>query len=177
MIEEFFMFDGESLGLHGPAFQVAGGIFTRKGVALSTFCFGVHIELLKEEAASPEDIQWVKENCNLGIATHDSLREMRDAFWDFYLFEVRRKGIPIIADCQWPVEAKLLTQCIMDNYEARKNFGPYPVHELATLLAACRMDPTGVFTRQENELPVHHPLNDARQSARLVAQCLEILGI
>jgi hypothetical protein len=50
--------------------------------------------------------------------------------------------------------------------------GPYPLHDLASILLAHGRDPLAKNERLPEELPEHDPLNDARQSARLLHEVL-----
>jgi len=76
------------------------------------------------------------------------------------------------ADCSWPVEARFLARCVENDFDKREWEGPYPLHEIATVLLLAGKNPSEKFPRQENELPEHNPLNDARQSARLLLQSI-----
>lgn len=173
-VDEFFTFDCESLGFYGEIFQVAGGVYRIKDcLPISEFCFGVKIKNMNN-TVKMSDLDWVLANCDMSIETHQDTRSMRDDFWKIFI-KARNDGIPFVADCGFPIEARFLGACIMDEYEERYNSGPYPLHELATLLSVCGLDPTGTFERQENELPAHHPLMDARQSARLTSICIKKL--
>ena len=79
----------------------------------------------------------------------------------------------MVADCAWPVEAKFLLQCVADDPLGREWGGPYPLHELATLLLAKGYDPVGDYGRKsELELPKHDPLADAMQSARVLHEAM-----
>jgi hypothetical protein len=49
-----------------------------------------------------------------------------------------------------------------------RQLGPYPLHEIASFMTAAGMDPMATYARLPDELPKHHPLADARQSARLL---------
>ena len=79
----------------------------------------------------------------------------------------------LAAECTWPVEARLLTDCITDDVTRERHWeGPHPVLDISAVLLAAGMAPCGWFERTERE-PEHHPLGDARQSARLLVEALD----
>jgi hypothetical protein len=51
--------------------------------------------------------------------------------------------------------------------------GPYPLVDVASVRLAAGLDPLGAYDRTAGELPVHNPLADARQSARLLLEALK----
>lgn len=70
----------------------------------------------------------------------------------------------LIADSPFPVETSFLQRA--------RQVGavmPYPLLDVGSALAAVGCDPTRSYTRivERGETPGHHPLADARQSARL----------
>lgn len=81
----------------------------------------------------------------------------------------------MFAECQWPVEARFLLECVDDNPAAHNWEGPYPFHEIATLMLAAGMDPMAKYQRGGNELPEHEPLADTRLSVRLLVEALKRL--
>ena len=56
----------------------------------------------------------------------------------------------------------------------RNDHGPHPLIDVASIMLLADVDPLARFARSESELE-HHPLGDARQSARLLVQCLDAL--
>jgi hypothetical protein len=74
--------------------------------------------------------------------------------------------------CAWPVEARFLAACVDDNPMTHEWSGPYPLHDLASVLMAAGRDPLAKNERLPGELPEHDPLADARQSARLLLAAL-----
>ena len=166
MSKLFFVFDVESLGLHGDGFAVGGGAYFDNGAALWEFRLVCPAGI----RGSSEDRQWVIENVPAMEVSHLSPRKMRDEFWGLWL-RAKAQGAVAAAECGWPVEAKFLARCVADD-SSRKWEGPYPLHEIATYMAAAGMDPMAKYERAASELPVHDPLADARQSARLLALAL-----
>lgn len=99
-----------------------------------------------------------------GLTPFESRREMRDAFWDFYM--KYKDNALIIADFETPAESHFLHQCIEDDLENRQWEGPYPLHEVGTMLLAKGLDPD--LNRIEfsgyNGVQ-HNPVEDAIASA------------
>lgn len=162
------VFDVESIGLHGEGFAV-GWVAVRPGAKFGEagwFC-------CPPEKARGEDAnrRWVAENVPPMAITHADPREVRSAFWAKWL-EWKAQGAVLVADCCWPVEARFLAACVDDDPAAREWEGPYPLHDLASVLLAVGRDPLATNERLTNELPAHHPTADALQSARLLLAAL-----
>jgi len=169
-MKAFFVFDVESVGLFGDAFAVAGGVYLANGAAQSEFRFACD---LRQCAGPYEDRKWVEANVPVLPVTCASPEVMRTAFWSAWdNAQARFPGIVMAAECAWPVEAGFLISCVKDDPFSRKFKGPYPLHEIASFMAAAGMDPMNTFERRPSELPVHDPLADARQSARLLSEAL-----
>ena len=168
----FFVFDVESIGLHGQAFSVAGGIYDDDGVPLHEFAYHCHPDRADGEFS---DREWVMANVTQSTASKNvtNPRGVRDAFWHAWMKAVEQKA-RMFVECGWPVEASFLSACIRD--DASRNWdGPYPMHEIASVMLAAGMDPMATYERLPHELPAHEPLADARQSARLLATALKSL--
>lgn len=157
----YLVFDVESVGLHGEGFAVGGVIIDHTGQEFDSFEYGCDPNDAKGEV---EDRKWVLANCHWR-ENCDTPRLVRDRFWKHW-DSARDAGITLVADCPWPVEATFLNACIADD-PTRAGKGPYPFLDVATVVHQCGGDPTGTFSRRENELPEHSPLADARQSARI----------
>lgn len=178
----FFVFDCESVGLHGQTFAVAGGIYDARGKAVEGSEFVLACDAISEmgvEGRSLEDMTWVAENVELpeGFVRCESPYELRENFWRLWeMAKVGFSGILMAVECGWPVEARFLIACIADSPLARNWDGPYPMHEIASIMLAAGMDPKASYDRLPEELPAHNPLADARQSARLLSQALATLS-
>lgn len=165
----FFLFDVESIGLHGEGFAVAGGVYVN-GVANTEFRFSCQPERAQGEDT---DRAWVRENVPAMEITHQSLTGMRDAFWtEWKTAKKWHPGIVMAGECIFPVEAGFVANCIYDDMPGRKWEGPYPLHEVSSILLAAGMDPLKTYDRLESELPAHEPLADTRLTARLLAEAL-----
>ena len=172
----FFVFDVESVGIHGQAFAVAGGVYEREGSPITEFAFHCSPDRADGEFS---DREWVAANvttCSQSMQCGYPLA-VRAAFWEEWA-EAKAKwpGITMAVECGWPVEARFLNACIDDDRGQRNWEGPYPMHEVASIMLAAGMDPMATYERLPNELPAHEPLADARQSARLLATALKTIA-
>lgn len=117
------------------------------------------------------------------VPTVDSLRALRDAFWQVYetqKTECRAADIELLvwADCGYPVETHFFAACVADKFKERQWEGPYPLHEVATLEYQVRLGRRSEFDLARLDLlkkkcedetdphTRHHPLQDTYQSAR-----------
>lgn len=168
--QPFFIFDVESIGLHGEAFAVAGGVYIN-GVAQSEFMFCCPPD---EARGEDDDRKWVALNVSITEKCDWwSPWDVREAFWAEW--EKAKKQYPEItmaAECLWPVEATFVAECVRQGMPKRKWAGPYPFHEISSVMLAAGMDPMATYERTESENPPHNPLADARLSARLLATAL-----
>ena len=168
--DKFMVFDVESIGLHGEGFAAGWVVMDRTGRRLAeAYVCCEPIGCLGTE----ENHLWVSENVPPMAITSPTKFHVRNTFW----FEWRHwadHGAVLVADCAWPVETDFLSACIRQNPTEREWQGPYPLYDLASILAAAGQDPLAVTERLPDELPIHHPLMDARQSARQLAVCLNL---
>lgn len=169
-MRSFFVFDVESVGLHGEGFAVAGGVYLANGAAQWEFAYSCQMEAAKGD---DEGRDWVRKNVPMLEVTHRLPNQVRYAFWqDWQNAKAQFPDITMAAECGWPVEARFLCAVIDDDPEERQFKGPYPLHEIATYMTAAGMDPMVEYDRTPSELPKHNPLMDARQSARLLTQAI-----
>ena len=165
----FMVFDVESVGLHGEGFAVGYVVVDKHGFEHGSGLFCCHPA---DAEGEPDDRKWVYQHVPRMLPTHITPEQVRDAFWNEWQLW-KERGAVLVADCAWPVEARFLARCVDDVPEFRDWSGPYPLHELASVLLARGRDPLQNHERLECELPAHHPLNDARQSARLLVEALQ----
>lgn len=167
----YFVFDVESVGLHGEGFAVGWQLMSIDGTILgrgSVWC--------DPSAARPESleaIEWVNAHVP-ELLERDRVAtpaDVRRVFWERW--RVARDGYEatMAADVPWPVEARFLIDCIREQ-PARADEGPYPLIDIASVRLARGLDPLAIEPRLEHELPAHNPLCDARQSARLLHEAL-----
>lgn len=173
-MKSFFIFDVESVGLHGEGFAVAGGVYLANGAVQWEFCYACQVD---DAAGYGEDRAWVKANVPVLEITHRQPMGIRDAFWlDWLKAKAQFPDIVMAAECGWPVEARFLIDCIGDKMEDRRWKGPYPLMEIASYMATAGMDPMAKYQRTPSEMPEHNPMMDARLSARLLSEALTKLG-
>lgn len=178
----FFVIDCESVGLFGESFAVGYVLCDRNANRLDEGIIATQVDYA---FGLSENYQWIKENVKLdwnsiqtGVQAHrlKNLTEVREHFWQVWTL-AKQKGAKMAADCLFPVEALFLADTVkQDTYQRQWN-APYPFIEISTLLIACGLDPVAAFDRLEDELPQHNPLMDARQSARIMIECFDKLGI
>ena len=168
----FFVFDVESVGLHGEGFAVAGGVYCN-GAPRSEFRFCCPLD---EAEGDDADREWVKANVPVMEITHRDASGIREAFWrEWMTAKSTYPEIKMAGECIWPVEAGFVARCIYQHKDSRNWEGPYPFHEIASIMLAAGMDPMATYERQESEKPAHDPLADARLSARLLSEALRRL--
>lgn len=165
-------FDVESNGLHGQAFAV-GAVIRHVETAQEVDRIGLRCPIEGDVNA------WVAENVLPALAempeTHTSAREMRAAFWTWYqTAKGKYADLVMVADIGYPVETGFLTACQADD-PARAWEGPYPLHEVATLLLAADIDPDIDRLKfagyDADELHAHNPIDDALVSAKCAEIC------
>lgn len=164
----FMVFDVESIGLHGEGYAVGFVVVTPDGRFVDEGRYACATSLAQ---GAREGRDWVKKNCPELRTTHRKPKEVRTAFWNKWK-EWKGKGAKLIADCAWPVEAKFLAKCVSDEPSTRTWEGPYPLHDIASLLLAMGRDPLEKYPRQPDQLPEHDPLADARQSTQILCGVL-----
>ena len=164
------VFDVESIGLHGEGFAVGYVVVTADGERVGARHFACSPDLATGDTDGRD---WIAENCPEIVPNCDSPSRVRNRFWQSWL-SWKDQGAVLVADCAWPVEARFLAACVDDNPVMNSWTGPYPLHELASIMMAAGMDPMATYDRLPDE-PQHDPLGDAKQSARLLIQALSKL--
>ena len=164
----FFVFDVESIGLHGEGFAFGYVVVDESGHELESGLFSTHSN---GAAGTADSHKWVKENIPPLEINCISTQMLRTIFWDIWQ-SWKADGAQLVTDCGWPVEANFLSGCVADYPDEREWEGPYPLLDVSSVLLAAGKNPVGSYPRLENELPAHNPLNDARQSARILIECL-----
>lgn len=165
MKKKFLVFDVESIGLFGEGFAVGWTLIqANDGKELS---FGMYSCPPDRARGSLQDREWVAANCPKLKETHSHPCYMRRAFNDI-LDEILGGETWLAADVPWPVEASFLIEVT-----AHGTLPPiYPLIDVASVRLAVGLDPLATESRLECELPVHDPLADARQSARLLMEAI-----
>ena len=166
--DKFMVFDVESIGLHGEGFAVAWVVVDRGGERLDEGCLACDTAQCD---GTEESRAWVGEHVPALTVTSPTKQHLRNTFWHHWRYWAD-KGAVLVADCAWPVEANFMSACVRLNHAEREWGGPYPLHDLASVLLALGSDALAVTDRRPDELPAHHPLMDARQSARQLVEAL-----
>jgi hypothetical protein len=151
MSKNYFVFDVESTSLHGTGFAVGAVVYNPQGQLIDKF------ELLSIEGES-KVCEWVAENVlpyTQSMPTCETDRELRDAFFDFYM---RHKDTSDIwCDAGFPVETNFLSAVAQDDIKNRGFAMPFPLKDISTLV--------DVHNRKEEceylDLRTHHPLDDS----------------
>lgn len=172
-MKHFLTLDVESVGLLGEGFAWATVLTDATGKRIEErYCLGSYVDALGSHA----DLQWVKANVLPALGTMEEVqavhlpspRAARLAFLEAWAETKKRfPETVLVADCPFPVEAHFLIQAFWDNPEY-KSLSPYPFLDVASLITSAGGDPLGNLPRENDELPAHHPLHDARQSSRLL---------
>lgn len=173
----YFIIDAESIGLRGEAFWIGAVLADQAGNTIREIMIGC---LPDTADGTDADREWVRDNVPFVAAEHASEltpRHVRDAFWAEWLAVKAEYGaaVAMVADVPYPVETGLLERCIADD-PSRAAQAPYPLLDVASVRLAAGFDPTGTVTRQPDELPMHNPFMDARQSARLLFEAFATIG-
>lgn len=168
MYDNYLVFDVESVGLHGEGFAFGYVVVNKSGQTIEEGMYACHSDYA---AGTTSNRKWVKDNIGELPVNMSTPRQVRDAFWDIWM-RWKEHNTAMVADCAWPVEARFLIMCVGDDASAREWQGPYPLHDLASVLMAVGKDPLAITERLPSELPAHNPLNDARLSARQLTEAL-----
>lgn len=159
----YMVFDVESVGLYGEGFAVGYLVVDAEGSVHETALYACSPSLA---AGTREGHEWVRDNVPELTPTHTAPWLVRARFWKDWL-HWQEKGALLVADCAYPVEAGFLRDCVNDDPVNRTWRGPYPLHDVATMMLGKGRDPVTTTDRLPDEMPLHNPLCDARQSARL----------
>jgi hypothetical protein len=176
----FFVFDVESVGLHGEPFavgwvcvDVATGREVDLGILVSPVAEAAERTATLAAFQIVTDVEWVTAHVLPAIADIPTVSAfaMRRAFW-YAWKHWELQGAMLAADVPWPCEARFLMECMRYTTWATPQAGPYPLIDVASVRLAKGFDPIATVGRLESEEPAHNPLSDARQSARLLLEAL-----
>lgn len=161
-----FSIDAETVGLYGEPFAVGYTVYNAQGVELESNYMSCPS---KNAKGTLSDREWVEKNVVPHLPKEydcETPQELCEKVYTTWMDLKRKyKDIITIADCGYPVESRLFSRAI-ENNEERTFTGPFPLHEVSTALMFAKIKRED-YPRLPNELPEHHPLSDARQSARL----------
>lgn len=121
-----------------------------------------------------EDLNWLEKNVfpTLSKPDCDGFFDLLEKFGEILLGFSRKYGvIDLAADWSYPVETTFLNEVCYHIRWDNPSKSPFLL-DIGSVMLGAGMDPRNSYDRLENELPVHNPLNDARQSARLLLDAL-----
>ncbi len=162
---KIFSIDAEVDGLYGPSFAIAVTV-RQDGVEIASFQGRIPDDGIKDG--------WVREKVLPALSdmkvTHQTTEALEEAFWAFW--SDQKEGSTVIAHCGSPVESGLFRRCVERNFAERQWNGPFPLHEVGTLLLAVGADPGSVDNYNKRHGLVvpfagvaHHPMYDAAAAA------------
>lgn len=161
MNKNIFSFDAETDGLYGDIFAIGAVVMSPDGIIVDQVSGASALNAVADE--------WCVSNivplCT-DLPEFSGRRLLRDAFWHFWMNH--RDTCICLADFGAPVEAYLFRLCIEEDNPERLWLGPYPMHELGTVLLDTGVDPD-VNRREYAGMPTavqHNPLQDAIVAAR-----------
>lgn len=134
--KDIIVIDCESDGLYGEVFVIAAVRYSSEGAVLSRFYGAAEVESVTDN--------WVRENVlpvlegDQEVEIYHTRRDLRDAFVGWW--QLFKKDAIVVADFGTPVEAGLFRKIIEENPPLYWE-GPYPLHELGTMLLAAGVDP------------------------------------
>lgn len=128
--------DAEATRLHGPVFAVGAVVLDRHGAVLDTLalvaeppeppCAWVREHVLPLLEAMPKTYRPDDARC-----VHD-LHWLHARTWEF-LATYLALGAVVVADVPWPVEATLLSRCVLE-HEVARAFKLYPLLDVESLV-------------------------------------------
>ncbi len=168
----WFVFDVESVGLFGDPFAVGWCRIDEDGTISREWWTGVPI---KSVSGKMESFVWCGENipAEVLIGTVENVLDVCSHF-DRALREAINDGCSILCDCPFPVESNFLLQ-VQKLYPVYFK-SPYPLYDIASVIASLGKDPLGEYPRRPEEIK-HHPMWDAIQSGRTLFEFIKGSGI
>lgn len=174
---KFLCFDLETNGLHGRAFAIGALITDQSGTVHDSFTARVEIE--------GEVDEWVTANVIPQITdmevTHGSYEAMRESFWRWFV-KAQEKSDYVLVSNGYPVEYRFLLDCQDANIEERYWQHPFPLIELSSLLLPLGELQEGSKSSLVKKVSAlesfrrHHPLDDAKMTARIAFEALRVAG-
>lgn len=128
MQKNIFIFDVESISLHGEAFAFAAVVFSPTGKIIDK------LELVATDPMQKASA-WVRINVIPALELFNTVttgKELRQAFYEFY--QKHKQYSIIVADCAFPVETNFLSAVAADDLEKREFEMPYPLYDIANFV-------------------------------------------
>ncbi len=177
------VFDIEATDLFGDAIAI-GGVLMNKSDGKVLSKFGGRCPMTSEPTV------FVKEYVLPAIQdlkSYDHQEDLFRAFWEWYYKMTHDEGdmldnVDVFVDFGYPLEARFL-------YEIQKLVGkywngPYPLHEVSTLLLAIGVTPhvsrlawpEDQFPWSDQNFTIHNPVDDSIMSGHTVIKALRALA-
>jgi hypothetical protein len=186
--------DVESVGLYGEPFAIGWVLYENK-VEIESGLLQCNVDNAEGTVANKE---WVKENVVPALQnnyinnfdcsqmyvvpelqyryTYDviygTVNDMLSDFWYNHWLRLKENyhNMIVLSDCNYPVETNMFKKCIELDPNTNEWYGPFPLHDIASILFAHGKNPLETYDRLENELPIHNPVCDARNSYRKIVE-------
>ena len=136
-MKKIIFIDAESDGLYGNFISVAMLVADENGNELEHFYFGLKKELLKDVKT-----QWVIDNVLPIMGEYEeceSESEMLQKVWSVWF--KHKDDAYMIADVAYPVETRLLRECVALSGDKYAFSAPFPLLDLSSMLYAKEIDP------------------------------------
>ncbi len=138
MERDYYVFlDAESDGLYGKFISAALVVVDSKGQEIER----MYIGLSDDDLINLKD-QWTKEHVIPVMGEYQPVENEQDLLnkvWNFWL-RYHEKAYMIVDVC-YPVEARLLQECVMRDVDNRAGVAPYPLLDLASILYTVGINP------------------------------------
>lgn len=164
------VFDAESDSLYGEIFSVGAVVLSRHGEIMHKF--------YERSEYEPEN-EWVKANVlpHLDPPTCLNYYELTQKFWNWVKPKFRQHEV--WADGAFPIECKLMRDCVSLYSEDHMADSPYPLNEAMTLFKVKGIDPDidrmQFLAKLDNwpgKIRKHNPTDDAYISGLCILELL-----
>lgn len=166
-------FDLETNNLHGTPFAIGAVVVDGHGT--------VHDSFTARCPITSDVDEWVKSNVLPAVKdmpeTHGSYKDMREAFWRWYLAAEEKSDYVLVAN-GYPVEYRFLIDCQEADLEERYWQHPFPILDLTSILIAKGVDSnvrkSQIRKKLHQEAPFaqHNPFDDAKLAALMAFEAL-----
>jgi hypothetical protein len=168
-------FDLEANGLHGEVFAVGALVIDMQGKVLDQFTGRTKIV----GQVDP----WVEKNVlpSLGDMplTHKTYRDLREAFWRWYLATESESDYVIVSN-GYPVEYRFLLKCQDENLPERYWQHPFPILDLTSMLIQAGSETAKRASHEASQaisgFARHNPLDDAKLAVFTACKLFQITG-
>ncbi len=165
-MKNIIFIDAESDGLYGNFISVAMLVADSNGNELKHFYYGLKKELLKGVKT-----QWVIDNVLPIMGDYEvcnSETEMFEKVWNVWL--KYKDNSCMVADIAYPVETRLLRECVALSNDKDAFSAPFPLFDLSSMLYAKGIDPLISrydFLGLKSNDKQHNALEDVRISLKV----------